>query len=57
MLLAFVVLLRSLALLCCGHRAVALENFALRQQLTVFRRPPTVPCAWQIPTPNAAVGV
>src|SRR6266849_3372723 len=38
MLAALVVLLRSLALLCCGHRAVALENLALRQQLAVFRR-------------------
>ena len=38
MLAAFVVLLRSLALLCCGHHAVALENLALRQQLAVFRR-------------------
>ena len=46
MLAAFVVMLRSLALLCCGHRAVALENVALRQQLAVFRRtverPPVV---------------
>ena len=38
MLAAFVVVLRSLALLCCGHRAVALENVALRHQLAVFRR-------------------
>src|SRR6267143_133364 len=38
MLAALVVVLRSLALLCCGHRAVALENLALRQQLAVFRR-------------------
>jgi putative transposase len=38
MLAALVVLLRSLALLCCGPRAVALENLALRQQLAVFRR-------------------
>ncbi len=38
MLASFVVVLRSLALLCCGHRAVALENLALRQQLAVFRR-------------------
>ena len=38
MLTAFVVVLRSLALLCGGHRAVALENVALRQQLAVFRR-------------------
>ena len=38
MLAAFVVIVRSLALMCCGHRAVALENLALRQQLAVFRR-------------------
>ena len=38
MLAALVVLLRSLALLCCGHRAVALENLALRQQLAVYAR-------------------
>jgi len=36
MLAAFVVIVRSLALMCCGHRAVALENLALRQQLAVF---------------------
>jgi len=38
MLAALVVLLRFLALICCGHRAVAFENLALRQQLAVFRR-------------------
>ena len=38
MLAALVVVLRSLALICRGHRAVALENVALRQQLAVFRR-------------------
>lgn len=38
MLAAFVVVLRSLAMLVCGHRAVALENLALRQQLAVFKR-------------------
>jgi putative transposase len=44
MLAAVLLLLRSLALICGGHRAVALENLALRQQLAVFnrsvRRPP-----------------
>src|SRR6266853_5689397 len=35
---ALVVALRSLALICGGHRAVALENLALRQQLAVFKR-------------------
>jgi hypothetical protein len=38
MLAALVVLLRTLGLLCRGHRAVALENVALRQQLRVLRR-------------------
>jgi hypothetical protein len=38
MLAALVVMLRSLALICGEHRAVALENLALRQQLAVFRR-------------------
>src|SRR5712671_1036823 len=38
MLAALVVGLRSLALICGGHRAVALENLALRQQLAVFKR-------------------
>src|SRR5712691_6237217 len=38
MLAALVVVLRTVALICCAHRAVALENLALRQQLAVFRR-------------------
>src|SRR5467141_2418460 len=38
MLAALVVALRSLALICRGHGAVALENLALRQQLAVFKR-------------------
>ncbi len=41
MLAALVVFLRTLGLLCPGHRAVALENLALRQQrqqLRVLRR-------------------
>jgi putative transposase len=38
---ALLVVLRSLALICGGHRAVALENLAIRQQLAVFKR--TVP--------------
>src|SRR5579864_393887 len=33
MVAALVVWLRTLRLLCTGHRAVALENLALRQQL------------------------
>jgi len=39
---ALLVMLRSFALICGGHRAVALENLALRQQLAVFKR--TIPC-------------
>jgi putative transposase len=38
MLTVLVVVFPSLALICCGHRAVAFENVALRQQLAVFRR-------------------
>src|SRR2546427_2944599 len=38
MVAALVVLLRTLGLLCSGHGAVALENVALRQQLSVLRR-------------------
>ena len=34
-------LLRLLPFLCGGHRQLALENLALRQQLTVYKR--TVP--------------
>src|ERR1700736_4643859 len=42
MLAALVVLLRTLGLLCSGHRAVALQSVALRQQ-SVFRRTVTRP--------------
>jgi hypothetical protein len=38
MLAALVGFLRMLGLLCRGHRAVVLENVALRQQLSVLRR-------------------
>jgi len=38
MLAALVVLLRTPGLLCSGHRAVALENVALRQPFSVLRR-------------------
>ena len=31
MLTALMVLLRSIGLISCGHRAIALENLALRQ--------------------------
>ena len=38
MLMQLVVFVRSLALICAGHRAVALENVARRQQVVVFKR-------------------
>jgi len=43
MLTALMVLFRSIGLICCGHRAIALENLALRQQLAVLRRTVTRP--------------
>jgi hypothetical protein len=36
MLTPLVVLLRSIRLMCCGHRAIALENLALRQQVAAL---------------------
>ena len=41
MIMLLLHLLRLLPLLCCGHRQLALENLALRQQLAVYKR--TVP--------------
>src|SRR5882672_2357421 len=38
MLAAILIVLRSFSLVCGGHRTVALENLALRQQLAVFTR-------------------
>ena len=38
MLTALMLLLRSLGLICGGHRAIVLDNFALRQQLAVLTR-------------------
>ena len=38
MLTALMVFLRSLRLICSGHRATVLENLALRQQLAVLTR-------------------
>jgi putative transposase len=38
MLTAVVVFLRTIGLICSGHRAVALENLALRQQLAALKR-------------------
>jgi hypothetical protein len=38
MLTGLVVLLRAIGLICRGHRAVALENLALRQQLAALTR-------------------
>jgi putative transposase len=43
MLTTIVVLLRSIGLICRGHRAVALENLALRQQLAALKRTHTRP--------------
>jgi hypothetical protein len=37
MLTALMVLLRSIGLICVGHRAIVLENLALRQQFAVRR--------------------
>lgn len=38
MLTALIVLLRSIGLLCRGHKAVGLENLALRQPLAALTR-------------------
>ena len=38
MLTPLVALLRSIRLMCCGHRAIALENLALRQQVAALKR-------------------
>ena len=38
MLTAVVVFVRPIGLICSGHRAVALENLALRQQLAALNR-------------------
>src|SRR5215471_17743065 len=38
MLNAIVVSIRFILLLVCGHKQVALENAALRQQLAVYKR-------------------
>jgi hypothetical protein len=38
MLTALMMLLRTIGLICRGHRAIALENLALRQQLAVLKR-------------------
>jgi putative transposase len=43
MLIAVVIAFRSFALMWAGHRAVALENLALRQQLAVLMRTATRP--------------
>ena len=37
MLTPLVVLLRSIRLMCWGHRAIALENLALRQQVAALK--------------------
>ena len=38
MLTVLIVILRSIGLICRGHRAVALENLALRQQVAALTR-------------------
>jgi putative transposase len=38
MLTAVVIFLRTIGLICSGHRVVALENLALRQQLAALKR-------------------
>src|SRR3977135_2507983 len=38
MLTALIVLLRSIGLICGGHRAIVLQNLALRQQLAALTR-------------------
>ena len=43
MLTALMVFFRSFGLICSGHRAIALENLALRQQLAVLKRTVTRP--------------
>jgi putative transposase len=43
MLTALIVFLRAIGLVCRGHRAVALENLALRQQLAALTRSGTGP--------------
>jgi hypothetical protein len=39
MLSALVAFLRSIGLICGGHRAIVLENLPLRQQLAVLNCP------------------
>jgi hypothetical protein len=51
MLTALMVLLRSIGLICYGHRAIALENLALRQQVAVL----TGALIERIASPGAAV--
>src|SRR5881409_2900810 len=43
MIILLIHLLRLLPFLCGGHRQLALENLALRQQLAVFKRTPSRP--------------
>src|SRR5712691_12863986 len=50
MLTPLLVLLRSIGSICRGHRAVALENLALRQQLAALTRTTRCPQPYEGPT-------
>jgi hypothetical protein len=58
MLGALVVVLRSLALICCGYRAVALENLALAGYLSYYHYSRThLSLAKDAPTPRRVQAV
>jgi hypothetical protein len=64
MLTPLVVLLRSVRLMCCGHRAIALENLALRQQVAALKRTVNRPqfrtrdrLFWVVPTKKSVLVV
>jgi putative transposase len=56
MLAAVVVLLRSLRLICSGHRAVALENLALRQRMGISEVISSPSSPWQNPYAERLIG-
>src|SRR5215207_2360836 len=51
---ALVVLLRSVGLICRGHRAVALENRALRQQVAALTSRDDIPGSFTDPRDGCA---